>query len=493
MLSSFARTLSAADAIHLLRRATHATSWAVIKSFVGKNSDSVVDILLANATSNPKPTAPIWVNSGFKTWWKLPAADQQKVVDGVYKRVYDENYELKRWWIEEMAKDTMSVREKMTLFWHGHFTTKFAIDDPMHAALMYRQNTLFRNLCLGNFRELLEKIAIDGAMLFFLNGKDSTKNAPNENFSRELLELYTTGIGHYTEDDVKEGAKVFTGWKVNIFTEEWKQYPIFQSFLNTDDHDFNSKNYLGQIIPGTSSNKTEAIALQEIKTLVGIILTKKAEVVSEFICEKFFRYFVYSKPEAEDSALIKTLAKTFRDNNWEIKPVVSQILKSDLFFSDTVRGVQIKTPAETIVGITKHFDVKGDWKEWVMVTMGQELLNPPNVAGWPGYRKWADTRTFPFAIQQIGYFIWNQTNPQMINWTSQFDEKENSDKLIEQILMLFFAKSPTTAQKDKYKKELLGGSPDYEWPNMLKNTEVGGFRLKLLMISLVKSPDFHLC
>ena len=173
--------------------------------------------------------------------------------------------------------------------------------------------------------------------------------------------------------------------------------------------------------------------------------------------------------------------------------MVGELLKSDLFFSEAVRGTQIKTPAETIVGLTKHFDVKDDWKEWVMLTMGQELLNPPNVAGWPGYRKWVDTRTFPFAVQQLSFFIWSQTNPQMTSWASQFDDKENSDKLIDQILHLFLAKTPTTSQKEKYKKELLGGSPDFEWPNMLKNPEVGGFRLKLLIISLVKSPDFHLC
>ena len=493
MLSPFARTLAAADAIHLLRRATHATSWTIIKSFIGKNSDEAVEILLNNAKTPTKPIEDSWVKTGFESWWKLPASKQQKVVDEVYKRVYDENYGLKQWWIEEMAKDTVSIKEKMTLFWHGHFTTKFVIDEPMHASLMYRQNTLLRNFCLGNFRELLEKIAIDGAMLFFLNGKDSTKTAPNENFSRELLELYTTGIGNYTEDDVKEGAKVFTGWKVNIFSDEWKQFPLFQSFLYAEEHDYSTKTYLGQIISPNQANKTEAEAFKEIKDLVNIILTKKAEVVSEFICEKLFRYFIYSKPEAEDAALIKVLAKTFRDNKWEIRPVISQLLKSDLFFSEPVRGIQIKTPAETIVGFTKHFDVKGDWKDWVMRTMGQELLNPPNVAGWPGYRKWADTRTFPYAVQQLTYFVWNQTNPQMISWLAQFDEKENSEKLIEQILQLFFAKFPTTIQKEKYKKELLGGSPDYEWPNMLKNAEVGGFRLKLLVISLVKSPDFHLC
>jgi uncharacterized protein (DUF1800 family) len=492
MLRSFARTLTTEDSIHLLRRTTHATSWAVIKAMVGKNSDAVVDILLSNALVNPKPTPPAWVNSGFKSWWKFPVADQQKLVDESYKRVYDENYELKRWWIEEMTKDTLSIREKMTLFWHGHFTTKFAIDDPMHASLMYRQNELFRDNCLGNFRRLLEKIAIDGAMLFFLNGKDSTKNAPNENFSRELLELYTTGLGHYTEDDVKEGARVFTGWKVNIFSDEWKQYQIFLPFLIPDEHDFEPKKYLGAFISTSSNSKTEQTALQEIKDLVSIILTKKSIEVSEFVCEKLFRFFVYSQPQPQDTSLIKILAKTFRESNWEIKPVLGQLLKSELFFEDSVRGVQIKTPAESIVGITKHFDVKADWKEWVMVTMGQELLNPPNVAGWPGYRKWADTRTFPFAVQQMSFFVWNQTNSQMVSWIAQFDEKENSDRLVEQVLLLFFAKKPLASQIEKYKKELLGGSPDYEWGSMLKNSEVGGFRLKLMMISIIKSPDFHL-
>ncbi|MCP9769484.1 DUF1800 domain-containing protein [Lacihabitans sp. LS3-19] len=493
MLRPFSQTLSTADALHLLRRTTFATSWPTLKNFAGKTADDAVDFLLDNALKNPKPQSPSWINSGFPSWWKLPQADQQKAIDGVYKRVYEENYELKRWWAAEMGKDLTSIREKMTLFWHGHFTTKFAIDDPMHAGLMYRQNVLFRELHQGNFRELVEKIAIDGAMLFFLNGKDSTKTAPNENFSRELLELYTVGIGNYSEQDVKEGARVFTGWKVNVFSEEWKQFPIFQAFIAPNEHDFEAKSYLGETIHVPFTASYEAGVKQEIKDLVNIILSKKSVEVSEFICEKLFRYFVYSKPEAPDGELIKSLAKTFRDNNWEIRPVLSQLLKSEFFFSEAARGVQIKTPAETVVGFSKHFDVKEDWKEWVMVTMGQELLNPPNVAGWAGYRKWTDTRTFPFAVQQLSYFVWNQTNAQMITWIAQFDQKENADKLVEQILTLFLAKSPTTSQLEKYKKELLGGTPDYEWPNMIANIEQGGFRLKLMLLALLKTPDFHLC
>jgi hypothetical protein len=136
--------------------------------------------------------------------------------------------------------------------------------------------------------------------------------------------------------------------------------------------------------------------------------------------------------------------------------------------------------------------VKGDWKEWVMVTMGQELLNPPNVAGWPGYRKWADTRTFPFGVQQIGYFIWNQKDDDILAWVKQFDDYDDASKLTANMCALFLVKPPTKAQLDKHLNNVLGGSPYYEWTNMLKNAGTVGLRVKYFMSQLIKSPDFHL-
>jgi uncharacterized protein (DUF1800 family) len=492
-LSPLNKKLTQQQALHLLRRVTFATSWDVVKQFTDKNANEAVDLLLDNALKNPKPTTPSWIDKSYKAWWTLPKAEQQAATDAVYKDVYDLNYELKRWWMEAMATDTVSIREKMTLFWHGHFTTKFAIDQVMPAQLMHRQNDLFRSLHQGNFRELVEKVIMDGAMLIYLNGQDSTKKKPNENFSRELLELYTIGIGNYTEKDVQEGARALTGWKTNIFYDQWTTKGVYKTFFVDYDHDTTAKTYLDETIPSTETTNTEAgIYKAEIKGLVDIIIRKRGEALSMFICEKLYRYFVYSNAQKVNTDIVKEMAQTFRDSNYEIRPVLAKLLKSAFFFEDANVGVQLKTPSELVVGITKHFDVKGDWKEWVMVTLGQELLNPPNVAGWAGYRKWSDTRTFPFAVQQIGYFIWNQKDDYMHTWIQQFDGYDDAKKLTQQICTLFLVKPPSTAQLDRYVKNLLGGSPDYEWYTMAKIPGTASARVKYMLSQLIKSPDFHL-
>jgi uncharacterized protein (DUF1800 family) len=448
--------------------------------------------LLDNAINQPAPSPPTWMNESFLSWWRLPQNEQQAVIDAAYKKVYEENSQLKAFWVNTMAADLVSIREKMTLFWHGHFATKFSIDQLMPAQLMYRQNEVFRKLHQGNLRELIEKICVDGAMLIFLNGQDSTKKSPNENFSRELLELYTTGIGHYTEKDVQEGARVFTGWRTNIFSNEYQNKGVYQTFFLPEEHDLKSKSFLGETIPDTLYNREEDVFKDEIKVLVNIILTKRKTETATFICEKLYKYFVYSNGSQTNKEVVNTMAKTLIANNFEIRPVLSQLLKSAFFFDKSNHGIQIKTPAELIVGITKHFDIKADWKDWVMNTLGQELLNPPNVAGWPGYRKWADTRTFPFAVQQISSFIWNQKDDDIMKWIKQFDDTSNPELLIKQICSLFLVRPISAKDLEKYKYNILAGSPDYEWIEILKSPSSAAGRIKSMLTQLVKSPDFHL-
>jgi uncharacterized protein (DUF1800 family) len=345
-LTPFDKKLTQQQALHLLRRTTFSTNWETVKLFTGKTANEAVELLLNNGIRSDKPFAPSWKDKSYKAWWKLPKADQQAAVDAVYKDMYELNYELKRWWIDEMAKDNVSIREKMTLFWHGHFTTKFAIDQVMPAQLMYRQNDLFRNLHQGNFRELLEKIIVDGAMLIFLNGQDSTKKSPNENFSRELLELYAVGIGNYTEKDVQEGARVFTGWRTNIFSDEYLNQGVFKTFFLDTEHDNTPKNYLGETIPVSTYTSQAEMYKAEIQGLVDIILRKRGDVLSMFICEKLYKYFVYSNPQKVNMDIVKEMAQTFRDSNYELRPVLAKLFKSSFFFDESNIGIQIKTPAE---------------------------------------------------------------------------------------------------------------------------------------------------
>ncbi len=490
-LQPYNKILNAAQARHLLRRTTFVNSYSSFNKIANKNANEAVDLILSNGITNSKPTAPKWVNDSFLNWWKKPAAERQAALSEIYKVLYDQNYEYKRAWMEEMSKDDLSIREKMTLFWHGHFATKFNVDQVMPAQSMYRQIDLFRTMHQGNFKELTKKVCLDGAMIIFLNTNDSTKTSPNENFSRELLELYTTGLGQYTEEDVKEGAKVFTGIRTNFYSDEWTQHGTFKTFVWTDKHDFGDKNYLGAKITGANYKTSDEVLNGEVSDLVNIIFDKKKQAVAEFICEKIFKYFVYSNEKKVNKAVIATMANTFIANDFEIKPVLAQLFKSEYFYTSAVQGVQIKTPAETIVGLTKHFNVDGGWKEWVMTTMGLELMNPPNVAGWPGYRKWADTRTFPFAIQNMGWFIWNQKDEQVLEWIKQFPNYEDPIKLVTEISNLFWIKT-STSRVNNLKDTLLEGAPDYEWVNIIQKASSAGYRIKNLLNKVIKSPDFHL-
>jgi uncharacterized protein (DUF1800 family) len=492
MLIPYKNKLDKAAALHLIRRLNISVNLDTLKKIEGKTASEAISFFLDNSAKKVTSSPPSWVNEGHQSWWNLPKESQQKEIDLFYNKLYKQFYEFKYWWQEEMRKDTDSFSEKMTLFWHSHFTTRYDSDEAQAAQLLYRQINMFRKNAFGNLRTLLENICTDGAMLIFLNGKESNKEAPNENFSRELLELYSTGLGHYTETDVKEGARVFTGWNVNIFQNENVAAGIFTPYLEKEKHDFGEKKYLGQSIKPPANATQQQVLDTEIKKLIDIILTQKKEAVAKHLSQKIYRFFIYSNPNEVDQQVVNDMANILIANNWEIKPMIKALFESEHFYSENIRGSQIKNPVETIIGITRHFDVKADWKDWVMKTMGMEITNPPNVAGWDGYRKWVDSRTFPYAIQQMTYFIWNQTNDDLVKWIKKIEKYDDPKLFIEQVLHMFFVKLPTATQTEKYMKIVLNGSPDYEWSSILANTETAGFRIKVLMIELIKSPAFHL-
>ncbi len=492
-LEPYTRPLDEARAYHLLRRATFGATLDAARRLTSLTADKAVELLLDNALQAPPPAAPPWADDGFGNPERLPAAQKQAAYDAIFKTVYTQNYALKQWWLEQMRQDTLSVREKLTLFWHGHFTSKFAINGIMPAQSMYRQNRLFRNLHQGSFRELASAVTLDGAMLLFLNGQDSTRLAPNENFSRELLELYTTGLGQYTETDVKEGARILTGWRTNFYKDEWLAFGVYNTFLWSADHDTGEKTYLGVRFPPTTDNYPEAVRKNEVERLIDVILTQRGAAVARFLAEKLYRFFVYGNPAVADQAVIQALADALLTHDFQLRPALALLLKSAHFFDPINLGVQPKSPAEFVVGQTLHFNVAPDWASWVMDTMGQELFNPPDVSGWRGYRQWLTTRTFPFAVQQGGGFVWNQKDDALLAWVRQFPDYTNSRQLVQGIGKLLLARPLDSFRLDRYHKMLLAGAPDYEWPNILNDAGSAASRLRVLLVNLVKAPDYHLC
>lgn len=278
------------------------------------------------------------------------------------------------WWIYRMINTKRPLQEKMTLFWHGIFATgNSKVQNP---AFMHQQNNTFRTHATGNVYRLTVDISRDPAMLIWLDNATNRKAAPNENYSRELMELFTLGIGNYTEKDVQEVARAFTGWNLTPRNNGGEQ----QRFVfNANQHDAGPKTILGR----TGAWRGE--------DAIGIILSQPAHAT--FLMTKLCRFFIQEKP---DPALIERLAKLYTDSKFELKPVLKALFLAEAFYSDSAYSQYIKSPVEFLVGALRTLDlptVRIRSLLPMLSNMGQQLYNPPNVGGWPGGRAWINPST----------------------------------------------------------------------------------------------------
>ncbi len=275
-------------------------------------------------------------------------------------------------WINKLANDNAQLREKMTLFWHGHFACKSPV--PM---FNQNQNNTLRKFALGKFGDLLMAVSKDPAMLQFLNNQQNKKKSPNENFAREVMELFTLGRGNYTEDDIKNSARAFTGWGFN----EDGEY-VFRD----KQHDEDEKVFLGK--KGNFSGED----------IIKMILENKK--TAEFITNKIYKYFV--NENNIDKSVVKKLADDFYGSDYDIEKLMKNIFTSDWFYDEKNIGAKIKSPAELISGMMRVYNVKFENDLPILFmekSMGQMLLNPPNVAGWPGGKNWIDTSSLMFRMK----------------------------------------------------------------------------------------------
>ncbi len=294
---------------------------------------------------------------------------------------------LKRYWLYRFCETTRPLEEVMTLFWHGHFATSdYKVQNP---SIEYRQNQLFRKHAMGSFRQMLGEIAVDPAMLIWLDGNNSTKKAPNENFSRELLELFTMGVdGGYTEHDVKEGAKAYTGWSYDN-----DRYKIKNNANNYNDE---SKQYLG---------KSGDFNLEQALDIVAAHPS-----TADFISTKLFEFFVNDNPPKEE---VDRLSKIYFASRYSIRELVRGVLTSPHFYADDSLYSRVKSPVQFTVMMVKTLDVPYSWigdMQNYTDNMGQQLFNPPNVKGWKPGQNWINTNTMTarlnfskHAVDQLRY------------------------------------------------------------------------------------------
>lgn len=347
---------------HLLRRMGFGATPAEITAALQRKPTELVDELITAAFNLPLPPTPTWANMKYSDYEDFNQGIVPQYIEWMTR------------WVRDMYKN--GFREKLALFWHNHFVTE--VDVYACPSYLYAYHKILQQHCLGDFKALVKAIGTTPAMLIYLNGVQSTRFNPNENYARELYELFTLGRDNgYTQQDIVETAKALTGW--NGFTSICA--PIGFTSLGFD--------------PGTKTifGKTAAY---NYDTLHDLLFQERAVQISTYICRKIYRHFVH--PEA-DETIVAGLAKTFRDNNFQISSVFRQLLKSEHFFDDEVIGTLIKSPLDMLISFFRQGGFAFEKQEttlgviYLSGELGQQLFQPVDVAGWPGNRTWVSSAT----------------------------------------------------------------------------------------------------
>ncbi len=360
-------------AAHLLNRAGFGATPEEIDRMAGMRFEAAVDELL-NYESVPGEVPGVTfteVRQAYEEYirLRLARADERTLREAL-NRVQRLNgqkiQEVRVDWVRRMLVSQRPLQEKMVLFWHGHLVSGFP--DVKSAEHMAMQLELFRRSATGNFKDLIVGISRDPAMLDYLDNNSNRKGHPNENYARELMELFTLGIGNYTEQDIKEAARAFTGWT----------YVGNDFVFNPKQHDDGVKTFLG---------RTGALDGTDV---IDIIFEHPA--AARWLPRKLFEFFAYLGP---DQSIIEELAGVFKASKWSVKAVLRKIFLSGLFYSENSMRAQIKSPVELVVGAVRL--LKADTPEPMLLRamdlMGQVLLFPPNVGGWPKGKGWINTAT----------------------------------------------------------------------------------------------------
>ena len=366
--SACAAPLGEEGARHLLNRAGFGAAPAEVEAFAPLERGEAVERLLDGALRDATLAPPAFVDTAFVPFYRVRRMSADERAEERRKLVA-EGFELRAWWLREMLATPSPLTERMTLFWHGHFATSQR--KVRYGQLMYRQNTLLRREALGNFATLLHAIARDPAMLVYLDNAGNRRQAPNENFAREVMELFTLGEGHYTEADVKEAARAFTGWSLDRDTGQF----VFRRLW----HDDGEKTVLG---------KTGRFDGDDV---LDILLARPE--TAQFVAAKLWRELVSPEPDARE---VKRWAAIFRESHYEVKPLLRAILTSDAFWAQGSRATLVKSPVDLIAGTLRTSGLRPfELRPTVLAcaALGQNLFSPPNVKGWPGGDAWIDSST----------------------------------------------------------------------------------------------------
>jgi uncharacterized protein (DUF1800 family) len=526
-INAYSGSFTSVELTHLLKRTLFGVSQSDLNYFKGKTVSQVVDELLNPTAPLPDPpvkeyTVPTTAttpdtNIAIGTTWV-----NDPNTDGTVASLRRASF--KKWWMGVMINQDRSIREKLTLFWHNHFATE--TNDVGNAQYVYKHHSLLRANALGNFKNLTKLVTLDPAMLVYLNGQVNTASAPDENYGRELQELFCCGKGpgsQYTESDVKAAAKVLTGWRNNATT--------ISSYFDATRHDTANKVFSSFYNNTIITGRTGATAgNQELDDLLTMIFN--TQEVAKYICRRLYRWFVYYDIDASVEAnMITPLANILRNNNYEIKPVLAALLKSEHFFDILSRGCQIKSPVDLVVGLCREFAVSfqpaSDYitnygfynylVSWVS-NMQQNIGDPPDVSGWKAYYQepqfyqvWINSDTLPKRNQYtdtliVNGYTFNSKKIQIdgAEYVKTLSNPANPNILIDDLVSALFRIDLSAASKAQLKRDILlsGQTTDSYWtdawnvfinnPGNTANTTTVKNKLRDLIKYLMNLAEYQL-
>lgn len=512
---------------HLLKRTLFGATKDDIQYFIGLGFAASITQLLKDSTPLPAPP----VKEYNPTNAPVPDANILEGQTWVNDTNTDGNIasyrrsSFKKWWVGNLIFQERTLREKMTMFWHNHFSTETA--DVSNAQYVYKHHNLLRTSALGNIKNLVRAVAIDPAMLVYLNGQNNNKTAPDENFGREIQELFVIGKGagaNFTEDDVKASARVFTGWRNNASK--------IDSYFDVARHDTINKQfsafYNNKIVTGKSDVNAGFTELDDFLNM--LFATSEAAL---FLSRKLYTWFIYYEitPEVEASIIVP-LAQIMRNNNYDVKPVLKVLLSSEHFYDVMNRGCQIKSPVDLMIGLVREFDVKFSTPNLYVTNYGlfnqvinylsglqQSIGDPPDVSGWkayyqaPGfYEYWINSDTLPKRIQYLDTLV---TSGYTLNgfkmvvdglaFVKNMATPGDPNKLIEGLSAHMLGVPISLQHRNQLKKDILltGQSEDYYWttawdtyvasPTTAANTKYVTTAITNLIKYMVDLPEYQLC
>lgn len=436
---------------HLYRRAAFGATWAQLQEGLKAGPDAAIERLLSGGPGLAE------FDRGMAAMAKVIAQSNN-------------SNQLRAWWVVRMLNTPHPLQEKLTLFWHNHFAT--SNKKVQNARFMLGQYELMRRHALGNFAELLREMSRDPAMLIWLDGKDSKKGNPNENYGRELMELFSLGIGHYTEKDIREAARAFTGWELQNN----------EACFNKAQHDDEEKTVLGR------TGKFQA------DDIVKICLDQPC--AAPFIVAKLYRFLI-SESSSPPPALVAPLADKFHRSGYDFAALVRTMLSSNLFFSATAYRARIKSPVDFVLGMVRGLEGQPNASTIALSLdqLGQSLFNPPTVKGWDGGRAWLNGQTLLFR-QNLAHAL---TSTEDTRFGSRTDpaglvKKYGKERDAEQLdlFVKLFLQDDLPAPSQERLGDYLDQSRKTAYPVYWTPQDVAKQRVRTLCYLVLTQPEFQL-